>query len=73
MNENLHAAVCNAVAIMNTSIDIARSPEGRKARDILRQALIDYADEYMDQPVSEQERELVARRHRNIKRIQRRP
>jgi hypothetical protein len=64
MSDNLHAAVCNAVAIMNTSIDIARSPEGRKARDILRQALIDYAEEYMDQSVTEQEREQIARKHR---------
>lgn len=40
----LHNAVCNAVSIMNQSMDIARSADGRKAKDVLRQALIDYAD-----------------------------
>lgn len=42
--EALHAAVCQAVSIMNQSFDIAASKDGRKANDILRQALIDYAD-----------------------------
>lgn len=64
--ENLHAAVCSAVAIMNTSMDIARSPEGRNARDILRQALINYADGYMDATVAEKERESIARKHRKM-------
>lgn len=64
--EALHMAVCNAVQIMNMSPDIARSADGRKARDILRQALIDYADAFMDQPVTEKERETIARKHRRM-------
>jgi hypothetical protein len=35
---------------MNMSPDIARSSDGRKARDILRQALIDYADASLATP-----------------------
>lgn len=65
--QSLHLSVCNAVQVMNMSPDIARSEDGRKARDILRQALIDYADSYMDQPVSESERESVAKKHRRAK------
>lgn len=42
--EMLHDAICHAVSIMNMSIDIARSEDGRRAKDILRKALIDYAD-----------------------------
>lgn len=72
-SERLHAAVCQAVAIMNMSLDIARSPDGREARDILRQALIDYANDFMDQPVTEKERELIARRHRTVNRVARKP
>ena len=59
--EDLHASVCSAVAIMNTSIDIARSPEGRNARDILRQALINYADGYTGTTVVDGERHDDAR------------
>lgn len=65
--QDLHLAVCNAVHIMNMSPDIARSEEGRKARDILRQALIDYADSYMNQPVTANEREAIARKHRGAR------
>lgn len=42
--DKLHAAICHAVSIMNNSFDIARSTEGREAKDILRRALLDYAD-----------------------------
>lgn len=42
--EALHAAVCQAVAILNVSPDMARSRNGRDTHNILRQALIDYAD-----------------------------
>lgn len=73
MSEKLHAVVCTAVSILNVSVDMARSEEGRQVRDILRQALIDYADDFMDQPVTEQERKLIARKHRLAKRIRRRP
>ena len=62
--QDLHIAVCNAVQIMNMSVDIARSEDGRRARDILRQALIDYADEFMEQPTTAKEREVIARKHR---------
>lgn len=72
-SERLHAAVCEAVSVMSTSPDIARSADGRKARDILRQALIDYADAFMNETPTDEERELVARHHRIAKRIARRP
>jgi hypothetical protein len=64
--EELHMAVCNAVHIMNMSPDIAQSSDGRKARDILRQALIDYADAFMAAPVTDHEREAIARKHRKM-------
>lgn len=60
----LHAAVCEAVAILSTAPEIVKLPEGRQVRDILRKALADYADDYMDRPVSEHERAAVARKHR---------
>lgn len=40
----LHDAICQAVSIMNMSFDVAKSADSRKAKDILRQALVDYAD-----------------------------
>lgn len=43
--EALHVAVCQAVALLNRAPEVARCTEGREARDILRQALSDYADE----------------------------
>ena len=42
--ERLHAAVCQAVALLNRAPDLARSPEGSEAHNLLRQALVDYAD-----------------------------
>lgn len=60
----LHAAVCQAVALLNVAPEVVRCGEGREARDILRQALADYADAFMDQPVTAAEREAVARKHR---------
>lgn len=54
--DKFHAAVCRAVSIASTSIDFARSPDGRKVRDILREALIDYADM---QPVAAQQADEV--------------
>jgi hypothetical protein len=42
--EPLHYAICQAVSTMNMSTDIARSEDGRKARDVLREALVAYAD-----------------------------
>lgn len=40
----LHAAVCQAVGLLNHAPEIARTSDGRRVRDILRQALLDYAD-----------------------------
>ena len=59
----LHVAVCQAVALLNRAPEVARCTEGREARDILRQALVEYADTYMDQPAPETERAAVARKH----------
>jgi hypothetical protein len=44
--EQLHAAVCNAVAVMNVAPAVVRNEDGRKAHNILRQALTNYADGY---------------------------
>ncbi len=63
--QKLHAAVCQAVALLNRAPEVARCAEGREAHMILRQALADYADAYMDQPAPEAERETVACKHRN--------
>lgn len=46
--EALHVAVCQAVALLNRAPEVARCAEGREARDLLRLALADYADAYMD-------------------------
>jgi hypothetical protein len=61
--DNLHAAVCRAVAILNTSIEVVRIAEGREVRDTLRQALVDYADAVMDEPTSEVEQVAMRRLH----------
>ena len=58
--EALHAAVCQAVALLNRAPEVARCAEGREARDLLRQALVDYADAYMDEPAPERERAQAA-------------
>jgi len=41
---DLHAAICNAVALMNVSPEIASREDGRKVHNILRQALMDYTE-----------------------------
>lgn len=61
--EALHVAVCQAVALLNRAPEVARCAESREARDLLRQALADYADAYMDEPVTERERVHVASKH----------
>ena len=61
--KKLHEAVCQAVELLNRSPEVARCPEGRKAHSLLRQALVDVADAYMDAPVSERERAAVAAKH----------
>lgn len=40
----LHAAACQAVALMNRSPEVARCADGREAHRLLRQALVDYGD-----------------------------
>lgn len=65
--DKLHAAVCQAVAILNTSPEIARIAAGRDVREILRHALVEYADNFMDQPVTDHERESIARKHRKLR------
>lgn len=64
-SEKLHAAVCQAVALLNRAPEVARCAEGREAHTLLRQALADYADAYMDEPAPEHERAAVAQKHRN--------
>lgn len=67
--EALHVAVCQAVALLNRAPEVARCAEGREARDLLRQALVDYADAYMDEPVTERERSAVAAKHQRKPRV----
>jgi len=64
ITEDIHAAVCQAVALLNIAPEVARCAEGRQARDILRQALATYADAYMDEPVTPEEFKAIARKHR---------
>lgn len=61
--KKLHEAVCQAVALLNRAPELARSNEGREAHTLLRQALVDVADAYMNAPVSEHERAAVAAKH----------
>lgn len=63
LEDNLHTAMCQAVALLNVTPEIARSETGRRAHDILREALVKHADEYMNQPVTENERAAVASKH----------
>lgn len=65
--EALHLAVCQAVALLNRAPEVARCAEGREARDLLRQALVNYADAYMDEPVTE--RAVVAAKHQRKPRV----
>ena len=68
-SEALHVAVCQAVALLNRAPEVARCAEGREARDLLRQALVDYADSYMDEPATERERAAVAHKHQRKPRM----
>lgn len=40
----LHAAICQAVIICNSSLSIAESEDGRKVGGILKQALDDFCN-----------------------------
>lgn len=48
----LHTAVCQAVALLNRSPEVALCAEGREAHTILRQALADYAEAHIGQPAA---------------------
>ncbi|MBK9363020.1 MAG: hypothetical protein IPM99_18900 [Rubrivivax sp.] len=67
--QELHAAVCNAVAMLNCCPEAARLTDVRRAHDTLRQALVDFADAYMDEPVTESERAAVAAKHQRKPRV----
>lgn len=61
----LHVAVCQAVGLMNGALVFAQSEEGQQVRNILREALTEYANAYMDQPVTEAERAAMILGHAN--------
>lgn len=63
LGELMHAAVCQAVALLNRSTAASECHYSRQAHGILRKSLADYADAYMDQPVTAAERNQVARKH----------
>jgi len=42
--EELHSAICQAVALLNRLLEAARGVESREAHNILRKALVDYAN-----------------------------
>lgn len=62
--EILHSAVCQAVAVLNISPELASIAEGRQVRDILRKALEDYANAFMDELVQEEEFQRMQMLHR---------
>lgn len=43
----LHEAICNAVELLFLAPEVHKCKEGRQAYDILRQALVAYADDCM--------------------------
>mgnify|MGYP006374310179 FL=1 len=45
--QDLHAAVCSAVALLNCCPEAGRVADVRRAHDMLRQALVDFADASM--------------------------
>lgn len=49
--DSLHTAVCKAVGLLNMSPECAQGAKSREAHNILRQALIDYADRGPWQPM----------------------
>ena len=53
--QDLHAAVCNAVALLNCCPDAARLADVKRAHDTLRQALVDFADAYIDETPTDRE------------------
>ncbi len=67
--EALHVAVCDAVSLLNCCPEIGRLAFARDAHTILREALVAYADAYMDAPVSERERAAVAAKHQREPRV----
>lgn len=67
--EALHAAVCQAVALLNRAPEVARCAEGREAHSLLRQALVDYADAYMDELAPKHEHAAVAAKYQRKPRV----
>jgi len=63
--DKLHAAICQAVSVLNLAPEVARLSEGRQVSAILRQALADYADDFMNKPASEKDRAVIRRKHGN--------
>lgn len=61
--EALHASVCQAVALLNRAPEVARCAEAREAHTLLREALVAYADAYMNEPAPESERAAVSKKH----------
>ncbi len=61
--DNLHAAICQAVGVLNIAPDVARISEGRQVSQILRGALSEYAEDFMDEPAPESERAAIHKGH----------
>ena len=66
--ELLHAAVCQAVAILNIEPELVVTASGRRVRDILRTALADYANAVMDEPAKPAEVAHMKKVHGHTKR-----
>lgn len=60
--EKLQASVCQSMVLLNQSVT-AQCNESSKVHEILRTALCVYADDYMEQPVTEAERQAIMRKH----------
>ncbi len=63
ITDHMKVSICQAVALLYASEEVSVCPKGREARDILRKALSDYADYYMDQAVDDKDRAKVAIKH----------
>ena len=60
MEQQLHKAICEAVALLNLSPESAKSLHFRQAHELLREVLVKYADYVMDLPVTTEEFLLTA-------------
>lgn len=59
------------MSLLNCCPEIGRLAFARDAHAMLRQALVDYADAYMNEPVTESERTAVAAKHQRPPRVKR--